>query len=190
MLSTKPAKCRHCKERFPEELRGAVIHSGCVDGWYAANVAKLAAKKAKAERAHTKARRAALQTIPELIKAAQREFNAWIRLRDHRMGFSCISSGSKLDWSGNGVDAGHYRSVGAASHLRFNENNCNAQSKHDNQWKAGNVVDYRINLVKRIGLEAVEALEADNTTHKWAKDELIEIRKTYRAKTKALRDAA
>jgi hypothetical protein len=47
-------------------------------------------------------------------------------------------------------------------------------------------VDYRIGLIGRIGLEAVEALEADNRVHKWERDELIAIRDLYRRKRKEL----
>lgn len=93
-----------------------------------------------------------------------------------------------MDWTGNAVDAGHYRSTGAASHLRFHEDNCHAQSKHDNQHLAGNAVDYRIGLIKRIGLVRVQALEADNTPHKWTRDELITIRVLYQRKTKVLKE--
>lgn len=143
------------------------------------------AKKAK-ERVETRKRREAIKTIPDLIKEAQHAFNAFCRERDRQAGHPCISSGRALDWSGNGVDAGHYRSVGAASHLRFDERNVHAQSKHDNQWKSGNVVEYRINLIKRIGLEAVEALEADNTPRKWLREDLSAIKAEYRAKLKEL----
>jgi hypothetical protein len=149
-----------------------------------------AARKVQKDRAAAKvalkARKAALKRIPDLIKEAQIEFNAYIRLRDRLAGHSCISSGRPLDWTGNGVDAGHFRSVGSASHLRFDERNCHAQSKHDNQWKSGNIVEYRIRLIERVGLEAVEALEADNTPRKWQRDELIAIRETYRLKRKEL----
>ena len=145
--------------------------------------------QAKQERADTRKRKAALQTIPELIKLTQRDFNGYIRFRDKAGGFPCISSGRVLDWSSNSVDAGHYRSVGAASHLRFDERNVHAQSKHDNQYKAGNVVDYRINLIQRIGIEAVEALEADNKPHKWTREELLGIRAEYKAKLKEMKDA-
>jgi len=142
----------------------------------------------KQEREVVKKRREALQTIPELIKLAQVEFNAYIRARDK--GKPCICCGRPLDGDGvgGGLDAGHFRSTGSASHLRFNEDNCHAQSKHDNQYLAGNVVDYRINLIKRIGLERVEALEADNTPHKWQREELIEIKETYKRKLKELQN--
>ena len=47
-------------------------------------------------------------------------------------------------------------------------------------------MDYRIGLIARIGLAAVEALEADNTPRKWTREELIEIKQTYKAKRKEL----
>lgn len=185
MLSpVKPRECEYCHKPFTpfQSLQRVCPTVRCAKGW--------ATAKAKAERAETKRRKAALKTIPELLKEAQHAFNAFIRERDRIAGVGCISSGRPLDWSGNSVDAGHYRSVGAAPHLRFDERNCHAQSKHDNQYKAGNVVDYRINLIKRIGLEAVEALEADNRTHKWTREELIAIRAEYKRKLKELKETA
>jgi hypothetical protein len=142
-------------------------------------------KKAQ-EKAETRARKEAIQTIPELIRLADRAFMDYIRARDKAAGHPCISSGRPLDWSGNKVDAGHYRSRGAASHLRYHEDNCHAQTKEENRFKAGNVVDYRINLIARIGLAAVEALEASNEPHKWTHEELRQIAATYRQKRKEL----
>jgi len=175
----KPKPCAFCKSLFtPVRLMQAVCSPVC------------AARKVKSDKAEERARivtrKAALKRIPELTAEAQRAFNAYIRERDRLAGHACISSGRPLGWTGNAVDAGHYRSIGAASHLRFNEDNCHAQSKHDNQWLSGNAVDYRINLVKRIGLERVEALEADNTPKKWTREELIGIKVLYVAKRKAL----
>ena len=84
------------------------------------------------------------------------------------------------------MDAGHYRSRGAASHLRYHPDNCHAQSKYENRHRAGNAVEYRVGLIARIGLAAVEALEADNRVHHWTHDELRAIRDEYRAKLKQL----
>jgi len=44
----------------------------------------------------------------------------------------------------------------------------------------------RIGLIGRYGLEAVEALENDNSTHKWTREELIAIRRHYTAKRKEI----
>lgn len=197
LKSTKPNRCKHCKKRMPEDKAHHVLHDGCKDAWIAAHRKKQDQKKArevrakaKIERAETRRRREALKTVPQLLREAQQAFNAFIRARDQAAGHACISSGRPLDWSGNAVDAGHYRSTGAAPHLRFNEDNCHTQSKHDNRFLAGNVIEYRIRLIGRIGLERVEALEADNQVRKWARPELIEIRDTYRAKAKALKKAS
>lgn len=103
-------------------------------------------------------RKEALKTRGDHIREAQQAFNEFIRARDQAAGHQCISSGKPLDWSGNAVDAGHYRSVGSAPHLRFDERNCHAQSKQDNRFLSGNAVDYRIGLIARIGQEAVDAL--------------------------------
>ena len=171
--------CRHCGKEFaPARPLQAVCSPRC------ARAATVAAKKA--DKASIKVRREKLKTIAERIAEAQKEFNAYIRLRDKMAGFACISSGAALDWSGNAVDAGHYRSTGAASHLRFNEDNCHAQTKQENRYLAGNAADYRIGLILRIGLARVENLESDNEPHKWSHAELIEIKAKYRAKRKAL----
>ncbi len=183
--------CPHCRKKLEPGQR---IHPACIDEYAVAQEEKAKRAKAKAERmaakvegAETRRRKEALKTLPKLQKEAQIAFNSYIRARDQAAGHPCISSGRPLDWSGNAVDAGHYRSVGAASHLRFNEDNCHAQSKHDNQYKSGNAVDYRIGLINRIGLDRVEALERDNKPRKWTREELIEIKDRYRAKAKELK---
>lgn len=190
-MTFRRTRCPHCKGKLEQGQR---IHPDCIDGYAEAQAAKAEraeAKKvrvaAKVERAETRRRKEALKTVPELIKEAQIAFNAFIRERDRQAGHACISSGRPLDWSGNAVDAGHYRSTGAASHLRFHEDNCHAQSKHDNQFLAGNAVDYRIRLIARIGVARVETLEADNKVRKWTREELTEIRDTYRKKLKELK---
>ena len=48
-------------------------------------------------------------------------------------------------------------------------------------------MDYRLGLIQRIGLERVEALEADNTSTKWTAELLREIKTTYKAKLKELK---
>lgn len=196
MLSRLPTRCCHCKVKFSPEEKGLRLHPDCVDGWLEVQKAKKAAKQererlaaAKVERAVTKKRKEALKRIPDLIREAQREFNAYIRARDANK--PCICCGAPLHSGevGGAFDCGHYRSTGSASHLRFDERNAHGQRKHCNRYGAGRAVDYRVGLIARIGREAVEALETDNTPHKWQRDELIAIRATYKAKLKALENA-
>lgn len=193
-MTFRRTRCAHCKGKLEAGQR---IHAECIDGYAEARAAKAeraeekkARMAAKVERAETRRRKEAIKTVPDLIKEAQVAFNSFIRERDRQAGHACISSGRALDWSGNAVDAGHYRSTGAAPHLRFNEDNCHAQSKHDNQFLAGNAVDYRLGLIARVGLARVEALEDDNKPHKWSRAELIEIRETYKTKLKQLKESA
>jgi hypothetical protein len=193
MLTAKPRpkRCRHCRTQFtPARPMQVACGLDCAKAVGAKVAAKNAARQAKLERAQDRAKRERMKSLSQLKAEAQRAFNHFIRERDRQAGHACISSGRPLDWSGNGVDAGHYRSVGAAAHLRFDERNCHAQSKHDNQFRSGNAVDYRIGLIARIGLAAVEALEADNTPHKWTRDELRELKATYAAKLRELKENA
>lgn len=184
--------CPHCKRRLDQGQR---IHPECIAGYADAREEKAKrteAKKMKNERARERAeireRKAALKRIPDLINDAKKICHEYIRERDK--GLPCISCGKPppdaSDYHG-GRDAGHYRSVGSASHLRFHEDNIHGQCVHCNQWKAGNAVDYRIRLLERIGSERVIALEENNAIHKWQKSELIEIAATYRMKLKELK---
>lgn len=146
-----------------------------------------AAKKAK-ERAELKARKDAAARIQDLHAAAQKSFNAWVRKRDEKL--PCISCGAPPPDARDlhaGRDAGHFRSVGSAGHLRYTEDNVHGQCVYCNQFGAGRAVEYRIGLIERIGVARVEALETNNRIHKWTREELASIRDTYRAKLKALK---
>jgi hypothetical protein len=194
MLSTK---CKHCGVRWtPEEkARRIRLHQDCIEPWMLAFQEKqkrkaVAERKAKIriERAVDRKKREGLKRIPDLIREAQQVFNKWIRTRDEKE--PCISCGKPppdMSQLHAGRDAGHYRSTGSASHLRFHEDNCHAQCVKCNQWGAGRAVDYRLGLVARLGLERVEALESSNAPHKWERDELIAIRAMYQKKLKDLK---
>lgn len=143
-------------------------------------------KQAREQRRQDKAKREKLKTRSDWMKEAQREFNRYIRLRDHKL--DCICCGRPLSSgpTGGDYDAGHYRSVGSAPHLRFDEANCHAQRKQCNRWGAGRAVDYRIGLIHRIGVDRVEAIEADQAPKHYTIEDLKQIRDTYRAKGKEL----
>jgi hypothetical protein len=173
--------CSVCQKPFtPVRPMQAVCSPRCAHR-------KVRADKAS-ERARVKERKRALETIPELIKVAQREFNAFIRERDAEK--PCISCGGPLGQGGvgGGYDCGHFRSTGSAAHLRFDERNAAGQCKHCNRYLAGNVVSYRAGLIQRIGLAAVEDVESDNRVHRWTREELREIAARYRAKLKELKE--
>lgn len=191
----KPKKCRApgCGQRFKPSLSTQKVCSMACARAMAKDpkLQKVAAKAiTRQKRQDLQERREKLKTKGEHLQEAQQAFNAYIRERDRLAGYACISSGRPLDWNGNAVDAGHYRSTGAAPHLRFDENNCHAQSKHDNRYLSGNVAEYRLGLIQRIGLTAVEALEADQAPRRYTIDDLKAIKAEYRAKIKQLKEAA
>jgi hypothetical protein len=176
----KPRLCKQCGSSFTPARPLAYLCSPICATRYVKAVKK-------ADKAQDRATREAQKTIPMLIKEAQIEFNAYIRARDKNQ--PCICCGRPLGSFdvGGSFDCGHYRSTGSASHLRFDERNAHAQRKDCNRWGAGRAVDYRIGLVARIGLEAVESLEADNELIKWDRDFLRQIKVIYRAKTRELK---
>lgn len=131
-----------------------------------------------------------LKTRSDWMKEAQTAFNAFVRFRDRDQ--PCICCGQPLHSGevGGQYDCGHYRSVGSAPHMRFDERNAHAQRKQCNRWGSGRAVDYRIGLIARIGLEAVEDMESDQSVRKWTIDELKAIRDEYRTRLRELQKLA
>ena len=183
------SKCKICRGLFQ---RRSMTHKVCGNVECAIEWARR--ERIRKERAagrvlrnQIRERKEAIKTRSDWIKDAQKSFNAYIRARD--AGKPCICCGSPLGSNsvGGSYDCGHYRSIGSAPHLRFSEDNANAQKKQCNRWGAGRAVDYRIGLIQRIGLARVEALEADNEARKFTIERLREIRDHYRARLKDLR---
>jgi hypothetical protein len=177
-------RCAVCRDHFePRSISHRACKPECAQ-------VLAAAKRQKDERKADRERKQKLKTRGDWLKEAQVAFNAFIRERDRLAGYACISSGKPLDWSGNNVDAGHYRSRGSAPHLRFDERNVHAQSKQENRYASGNATDYRIGLIARIGQAAVEALEVDQESRDHSIPALRQIIATYKAKLAELRKEA
>jgi hypothetical protein len=159
-------------------------------------------KRAEREkRREIRAAKVKLRTVSDWTKLAQAEFNRFIRLRDRLL--PCVSCGGlpeQVALTGGAWDCGHYRSVGAAPELRFDEQNAHKQCKSCNGGKfRGYVVSpdrqetvrrmYRATLMGRIGPAALERLEGPHEPKRYRIEDLIAIRDEYRRKTKALREA-
>lgn len=144
-------------------------------------LSKIEKKKEKARKASTRLKREEIKTKPELTKEAQREFNRYIVQRDWLL--PCICCGkftSKSPLRGGIWNAGHYLSVGAHPEKRFNEDNVHKQLAYCNKYLQGDAGDYRVNLIEKIGLARVEAVEASSDPLNLTHDELREIRDHYR----------
>lgn len=146
------------------------------------DAAKKVAKTAYAR--ESKEIKASLKTASDYTKEAQIAFNAYIRTRDKAK--PCISCGCAQGdvVQGGKFDAGHYRSRGSASHLRFHLLNVWSQCVRCNRHLSGNVVEYRKGLVERIGVQRVEELEHDNAPRKFTIDYLKRVKKIFNYRRK------
>lgn len=184
----KPKRCKSCKEKFtPARPLQSCCGISCAIAYANKLKAKESTQQRKLERAERKIKLNAIKTIPELIKEAQTAFNAFIRERDKNELCICCDKPYGTNHLGGDFDCGHYRSRGAAGHLRFNEDNAFGQRKYCNTYLSGNVQGMREGMIKRIGIDRVIAVETNNETHKWTKQELIDIKNLYKNKLKQLK---
>ena len=136
----------------------------------------------KEKRKNTIRQKQALKTKSTLLKEAQSAFNEYIRVRDKGKGcISCLTNKKNIQYH-----AGHFKSIGAYRELRFNEDNCHLQCARCNNLLSGNLLEYRENLIKKIGLDRVEKLYEKHEIIKYSREEIIEIKKHYKNKTKKL----
>ena len=184
----KPKKCRvaTCRASFvPSRMGQAVCSPACAMVDAPRHEPKARKALADIERKDIKVRKEKLKTRADHLKDTQQAFNAWVRARDAEL--PCVSCGRHHQGK---YDAGHYRTVGGNPALRFEPMNCHRQCSPCNTRLSGNIANYRIELVKRIGAEAVEWLEGPHEAKKYTVDELKAMTADYRAKTKELKRAA
>lgn len=173
-MANKKKRCKFCRDYFPADSMikvpaGTFCCDVCMFAWLRAMRAR------DAKKAHTaKKKKFYSNDRSTQLRLAQKAFNAFIRERD-KNGF-CISCGRNHRGQ---YHAGHYRSIGAAPHLRFNQFNVNKQCAPCNNHKSGNIGEYRINLVAKFGLEKVEWLESQNEPVKLTIDDILSIKIYY-----------
>jgi hypothetical protein len=175
---TRKKRCKACQAMFVP-----VRPFQAVCGEIACALAVVSENRDKARKAIDELGRKELRAARERIKPkgdymreAQAAFNAWIRERDRLR--PCISCGRHHQGK---YDAGHYRTVGSNPALRFEPLNCHKQCVPCNQHKSGNIVEYRLNLVQRIGADAVAWLEGPHEPKRYTIEDLQQIKAHYRA---------
>lgn len=184
-------RCKTCRKKVPAEsafvsqLR-AFCSFDCLQAFTKSEQGRKTI--AKSSLAETRERKQKLLTRSDHTKLAQAAFNAYIRFRDRDRG--CISCGNFVldDQIGGGWDCGHYRSTGSAPHLRFGGIraclNAHKQCVKCNRFLSGNVAEYRKELVRKIGVKLVEAVEADQHSRSYTIEELQRITQIYRKRKK------
>lgn len=162
-------KCSICRELFaPRSITHKACSPDCAQA-LSSNVRQAQERKADRER------KQAMKSRQDWHKEAQAALNQWIRLvRDKDL--PCISCGR---WHDGQWHSGHYLSRGARPNLALIESNIAKQCMPCNVHLSGNQANFRLGLINRIGLQAVESLESDHTPRKYSIEELRAIKEHY-----------
>ncbi|MCJ1879646.1 recombination protein NinG [Pseudomonas nitroreducens] len=182
----KAKKCKQCREPFsPDRQLQSVCSPLCGLKLVAAQREKDRVAFQRRERLEIKERKEKLKSRADHLKEAQQAFNEYIRLRDADK--PCISCDRHHQGK---YDAGHYRSVGACPELRFDEDNVHKQCSPCNTQLSGNVLEYRIRLIQRIGADRVARLEGKHEPLKLSVEQIKALKAYFRAKVRELKRGA
>jgi hypothetical protein len=173
-------QCEMCFKPFiVQRMSQRVCSPLCAARW-------VKAAKAKGRR-ELRARKEKLKGRREWLAEAQQAVNKYVRLRDMAKGYGCISCGARPgEKFGGTMDAGHWRSVGSAPHLRYYLPQIALQCVRCNRYLSGHAVAFRRGLVDRLGLERVEAIEAMQGTAKWSIEYLKRLKALMAKKARRL----
>jgi hypothetical protein len=141
--------------------------------------------KIKVERAVDRKKLKELEPIGKLEKRAEAAVNAYVRSRDHYRRLGCISCDKPWDWDGQ-WHASHFRSVGAASSVRYHLWNINRACWICNKLYSGRIDAYGPALVERIGQEKVDWLKGQNQPVRRTREYLERLRAVFARKLRRL----
>ena len=162
--------CRFCSDRYkparPMQPGRVCNKDECQAKFADAYIQKQRQKQAKAERIAAAQDRKTIRLRKEQLKTRQKWLaecqaiaNKYARIRDAKDG--CISCDKPASWDGQ-WHGSHFRSVGAASAVRFNLWNIHKACSVCNHHLSGNIAEYKPRLVEKIGAERVAWLESQN----------------------------
>lgn len=192
LRKARPKTCKNpeCGKKFLPKYntteKACSTSCALIIGKADAGIQKQARKSiADRERREIKVRKEKLKSRADHLREAQQAFNEYIRLRDADK--PCIS----CDRHHLGkYDAGHYRSVGACPELRFDEDNVHKQCSPCNTQLSGNILEYRIRLIQRIGADRVARLEGKHEPLKLSVEQIKALKAYFRAKVRELKRGA
>ena len=186
-MTFRSTTCPHCRAKLEQGQR---IHAACIDGFaeaQAAKAARTADKEARAaakvERADIKKRKEAIKSRAKWLAECQAIVNRYVRLRDKDL--PCCSCDRPASWDGQ-WHASHYRSVGAASAVRFNLWNIHKGCSICNNYLSGNIANYRPRIIERIGVDRFDWLEGQNQLATYSVDYLERFKEVMGKRLKRL----
>jgi hypothetical protein len=190
-LATKNARPKKCKVAT---CRASFVPTKSFQTWCSPDCAVVIVRAKQAterksfeqrERREIKVRKEKLKSRADHLKETQVVVNQYIRLRDAHL--PCVSCGRFHEGQWH---AGHFRSAGGHPELRFEPLNIWRQCAPCNTHKSGDLVNYRAELVRRIGAEKVEWLEGPHAPQRYTIEQLKEIKAHYRALIRELKGRA
>lgn len=186
MLTTpKLRKCKACKKEFsPSKPMQKVCGFDCAVDLGVAEKQKARRIEQVKERRADRVKREKLAPISTFKKRAEKAINAYVRERDSHLG--CVSCDKPANWDGQ-WHASHFRSVGAASAVRFNLWNIHKACWICNKLYSGRIDQYTPEIVSRIGQDRVDWLKSQNQITKYSREYLERLTRIFNKKTKRLR---
>lgn len=173
----RQSRCKVCRGLY---VKRSISHKACSPGCALELTRREKEKKAAKELrlAKVKARRRS-----EWLALAQEVVNKYVRLRDSKLG--CVSCDKGPNWGGQ-WHASHFRSVGAASAVRFNLWNIHKSCSVCNNWKSANLSEYEPRLRTKIGDEKVDWLRTQNQPVTYSVEYLQRLIKIAKKKIKRM----
>ncbi len=174
--------CKICRVKFvPSRPMQVVCGPQCASSYAWREKAKAEVVAAREDRKATRIKLESLKPLSWYAAKAQDAVNAYIRARD--AGQPCISCGRHHTGKWN---AGHYISRGASVALRYHHDNISLQCEPCNSSKAGNQIEYRKNLLLKIGQERLDWLEGPHELPRWRKEDYLRIEAEHKQLLKEL----
>ena len=179
----RTCKARSCRKRFETRYNHPVCSYKCASEYSTYLRERKEKQKGKDMRRVNKLMEEKIRSHSGWLQILQKLFNKWIVLRDKSL--PCISCGTTKDVM---YSCGHFYTVGSYPNLRFDPENSHKQCLNFcNKNQHGNLVEYRPNLIKKIGKQRFTALEhRRHTLLKITIPEIIEEIQLYKDKIKQL----
>ena len=175
-------RCKVCRQPFEPRLPlQAVCGIDCARAVAVKVRGKAEKQAATKQRKADRERKEKLKSLSQLANEAQREVNRYVRARDFKEG--CISCDKPATWQGQ-WHASHFRSVGAASQLRFNLWNIHKACSVCNNHLSGNIRNYESRLKTKIGDEKHAFLLEENSCKKYNRDYLVRLKRVFSRKAR------
>lgn len=180
--TVKPKECDFCGEDFfPARPMQKVCGPVCGAHVGRQKAAAAAAKAQREERKATRARLIDLKPRQYWLGKAEQAVNRYVRARDFHQG--CISCHLPASWDGQ-WHASHFRSVGAASAVRFHLWNIHKACWICNKQHSGNIGEYTPRLIALIGQDRVDWLKAQNHVADYSREYLERLARVFNKKAR------